>query len=154
MREQRVVLEHEADAALVGGQARHVLSAKHDAAGIGRLEARDHAQRRGLAASRRPEQRQELARRHVEGDVTRRVHLTLDAMRKALGYAVHAHTDGAGGMIHAPSNPASGVAPGARNRRSTRPIAPITTNTIATTSTEKAAAWPSASSVRLSRSAR
>jgi hypothetical protein len=36
---------------------------------IGRLEARDDAQQRGLAAARRPEQRDQRARRHVQIDV-------------------------------------------------------------------------------------
>ena len=36
------------------------------------LEARDHAQGRGLAAARRAEQRQQLARRDVEADIAHR----------------------------------------------------------------------------------
>jgi hypothetical protein len=44
----------------------------------------------------------------------------------------------------------TGAAPGARSSRSTRPMAAMTTNTIATTSTENAAAGPSESSVMFS----
>ena len=43
-----------------------------------------------------------------------------------------------------------GIAPGARKRCSTRPMIAITANTIATTSTENAAAGPSDSSVMFS----
>ena len=70
------------------GSVRDVLAAEADAARVGHLEARDHAQRRRLAAARRTEQRQELAGRDVEAHVARRVDLALDAMREALGDAV------------------------------------------------------------------
>src|SRR5262249_25602649 len=39
-----------------------------DAAGVGQFEARDHAQRRGLAAARGAEQREEFTGGDVEGD--------------------------------------------------------------------------------------
>jgi hypothetical protein len=52
MGKQRVVLEHEADAALVGQDVRDVAAADQDGALVGLLEARDHAQGRRLAAAR------------------------------------------------------------------------------------------------------
>jgi hypothetical protein len=67
VREQRVVLEHHADAPPPGGvlepgpTAR--LAVADDPPRIHRLEARDHAQRRGLAAAARPEQAADPARR-------------------------------------------------------------------------------------------
>ena len=61
--EERVVLKHEADAALADLPVRRVLAVEQHAAPIGRLEPGDDAQQRRLAAARRPEQRHELARR-------------------------------------------------------------------------------------------
>ena len=68
VREQRVGLEDGVDVALVGRNALHVVAADADEALVGLLEPGEHAQRRGLAASRWAEQRQELARldRQVE----------------------------------------------------------------------------------------
>ena len=63
---QRVVLEQEADLALVGGNVdargavEHDTVPDRDAAFGGGLETRDHAERRRLAAAGRTEQRNEL----------------------------------------------------------------------------------------------
>ena len=53
---------------LCGGIARYVAAVEFDAAGVRFFEAGDHAQRRRLAATRRPEQRIELAGRDVQID--------------------------------------------------------------------------------------
>ena len=66
VREQRVGLEHHAGVARVRRLARHVLAADQHAPGGRRHEARDHAERGGLAAARGAEQRHHLALRHVE----------------------------------------------------------------------------------------
>ena len=68
VREERVVLEHRVDVALVGRAIRHILPAEQHAAARGPFEARDHAQTRGLARPGRPEQREELAAPDVEVD--------------------------------------------------------------------------------------
>ena len=69
MLEQRVVLEHEADAPLLHGEARRVQRVEVDGAAMRRVEAGDHAQQRRLARTRRAEQRDELAPGDVERDV-------------------------------------------------------------------------------------
>ena len=69
MRKHGIGLEHHVGRALVGRRQRHVLAADDDLAPGRRLEARDHAQQRGLAAARRPEQREELVLGDVEGDI-------------------------------------------------------------------------------------
>ena len=62
LREQRVALEHHADAALLHRPRGHVLVAEADpAAGIGRLQAGEQAQQRRLAATRGAEQGNHLA---------------------------------------------------------------------------------------------
>src|SRR5690606_13811815 len=68
VREQRVRLEHHPDIALVRGDARDIPATEHHGAAVIRLEAREHAQRRRLAAARRAEEREELAGRDVEVD--------------------------------------------------------------------------------------
>ena len=55
--ERGVVLEHEADAAPPYGQPRGVLAGDQDRAVVGLLQTRDDAQKGGLAASTRPQQR-------------------------------------------------------------------------------------------------
>src|SRR6201999_1754799 len=67
-REQRVGLEHGVDRTLVRGIPRDVAAVEFDAAGVRLFEAGDHAQRRRLTATRRPEQRVELPGRYVEVD--------------------------------------------------------------------------------------
>src|SRR5438874_2980678 len=59
--ERRVVLEDEADAALLWRHAGRVDAADRDRAGIGPLQSRDHAQERRLAAAARAEQGYEAA---------------------------------------------------------------------------------------------
>ena len=66
VRKERVVLEHRVHVALVRRHALHVGARDADVALVGLLEAREHPQRRGLAAAARPEEREELAGLHVE----------------------------------------------------------------------------------------
>ena len=70
VREQGVVLEHDADAALLGrhrvARPGHEAAAQRDGARVRGLEARDEAQRGGLAAARGAEQGQDLALGHPE----------------------------------------------------------------------------------------
>ena len=67
--EQRVVLEHEADLALAHVAVGRVLAVEQHAAAVGRLQAGDDAQQRGLAAARRPQQRHQLARGERQADI-------------------------------------------------------------------------------------
>ena len=60
VREQRVLLEHRVYVALVGRQVVYAPAVKHDVAGGRRQEPADDAQRGGLAAARRTQQRHEL----------------------------------------------------------------------------------------------
>ena len=64
-----VVLEHEADAAVLGRHARSRPRPGSRPAGVGLLEARDHSQQRRLAAAARPEQRGQRAVGHLDRDV-------------------------------------------------------------------------------------
>ena len=66
VREQRVVLEHHAEVALVRRGSRDRLAVEHDVAGGRRLEAGEHHQRRRLARARRTEQGEELAALDVQ----------------------------------------------------------------------------------------
>src|SRR5262249_58283587 len=66
MRKGRVPLEDHAHIAPMHGHLRHVAATHNDAPLVGRLEAGDEPQGRGLAAPRRPKQRKELARADVE----------------------------------------------------------------------------------------
>src|SRR4029453_3561906 len=76
-----------------------VLAAETDAAGVGLFKAGDHPQRGRLAAARRPEQGQELARSDVEADVARRVDLALHAMGEALRYPLDMDAERVGGHV-------------------------------------------------------
>ena len=69
VREERVGLEHHVDVPLGRRHVRDVAAAQQDAAAARLLEARDHAQRRRLAAARGAEHREELALVDLEGDV-------------------------------------------------------------------------------------
>ena len=73
VRKQRVVLEHHADPALLGGDGpprdRDRLAAQPDVAGMNRLEAGDSAQDGGLAAAARPEQADETSPADMQGRV-------------------------------------------------------------------------------------
>ena len=70
VREQREVLEHEADVAPVGGPTGQRLAAQRHGAGVERLEARDGAQQDGLAPSRW--RRAATRRRRPAGRASRR----------------------------------------------------------------------------------
>ena len=66
VRKERVALEHDAEPALGGLHRQKIAALQRDRAS-GRLdEARDHLQRRGLAAARRAQQGDELALLHAE----------------------------------------------------------------------------------------
>ena len=67
--ERGVVLEHEADVALLRRQVGGVDALDLDAPGVGLLEAGDDAQQRRLAATAGAEQRGELAGGDADGDV-------------------------------------------------------------------------------------
>ena len=67
--EQGVVLEHEPDLALAHRLGGRVLAVEVDRALIGRLQPGDDPEQRGLARSGGPEQRHQLAARHVEAHV-------------------------------------------------------------------------------------
>ena len=60
MREKRVVLEHHAEAALLGRDRRHITACQHDTARVGPLEPGDHAERRRLTAATRPQKGDDL----------------------------------------------------------------------------------------------
>ena len=66
VREQRVVLEHRVDRPPVGLGVGDVLTRKRDRSRGGGLQARHHPQRRGLAAARGAEKREERAAGYVE----------------------------------------------------------------------------------------
>jgi hypothetical protein len=61
VRVQRVVLEDHCDVAVLGGQVGDVTVADPDLAAVDLLEAGEHAQRGGLAASRGADEDEELA---------------------------------------------------------------------------------------------
>ena len=61
VREEGVALEDGVDLAPVGRLFRDVLAVEQDAAGVRILEARQHAQQRGLAAAAGPEQGEDFA---------------------------------------------------------------------------------------------
>ena len=61
VRKQRVALEHDAQAPGIGARMGDVAAVEFDAAAAHGLEAGDHLQGGGLAAARRPQQRDEFA---------------------------------------------------------------------------------------------
>src|SRR5204862_7314352 len=67
--ERRVLLEDEADVALLGGQRGRIRPLDADRPRVRVLQARDHPQERRLAASARPEQGGERPVRHLDRDV-------------------------------------------------------------------------------------
>jgi ABC-type ATPase involved in cell division len=69
VREERVALEHRVDGSPFGRRVLEVDAVEHDGAGIGQVESGNHSQERGLAAARRPEQREKLARVDRKADV-------------------------------------------------------------------------------------
>ena len=113
VREQRVVLEDRVHGPVVRREPRHVLAGEPDRAFVGRLEARDHAQRRRLAGARRPEHREELARGDVEvhrGD--------RDDVSVAFGQASDADVRGGAGVRRQATPPGSRGPRRARRPRS------------------------------------
>src|ERR687893_1855330 len=68
--ERSVVLEHEADVPLLGGQPGRVVALDLYGARVGELQAGDDAQQSGLAASARTEQGGQLAGGDVQVDVS------------------------------------------------------------------------------------
>src|SRR4029453_11148269 len=166
MREQRIVLEHETDAAVVGLGAGDVSIADEDAPCRRFLKPRDHAEGCGLAATRRSQQCEELPRPHLEGDLMHGGDRTLHAVLEQRGDPVEADGEWAHGrwsplkrgersgddISQPPPNPhciCSPVAVGKRRRTALRRA--ITIITTAITKTDKAAAGPSESSVMFSR---
>ncbi len=79
--EERIVLEHEADAALARIDPEHALSFDPDVARIRPFEPGDDAQKRRLARARGPEQSQELAAVDRQADA-----LQGDEAVEVLGY--------------------------------------------------------------------
>ena len=65
--EERVVLEHEADAALVGAQPREIAAVQGEAPRLGRLQPGHGPQQRGLAAAGGAEDADEFARLDPDG---------------------------------------------------------------------------------------
>ena len=74
MREERVVLEHGVDVALVRRQARGLPAVQLDPAARGVIEAGDQPQAGRLPRARRAEHREELGVQDVEADVVHRPH--------------------------------------------------------------------------------
>ncbi len=72
MRKQRVALEHHVDGTAVRRDRREVLAGEQHLPVVGRLEAGEHAQQRGLAAAGGAEQGEELAGIDVEAEPVHR----------------------------------------------------------------------------------
>src|SRR4030095_13529198 len=126
--EQGIVLEDDADVALVRLAARQILAAElHGAAGRG-FEARDQHQRRCLARAARAEQREELALRDVEADPVDGVDAAVVGLHETVELQI--------GQCQAPAR-------GTMSASTTTQPAPVSLTTIGFTS----------SSARLSRSA-
>ena len=83
MGKQRVMLEHHPTAPPCRRQRRHVLALDRDAPRVRQLEPGKQAEHGRLAAPRRPEQRHDLAARHLERDGADR-----DRVRPLLPHAV------------------------------------------------------------------
>ena len=90
VRKERVGLEHRVDRALVRPQQCDVPLPQQHPPRVGALEPRHHPQGRRLAAPRGPHEREEAARRHVQGQV---VHDHVPP--EALGEAVEPQVTGA-----------------------------------------------------------
>ncbi|MCY1234030.1 hypothetical protein D9M72_465980 [compost metagenome] len=72
VREERIVLEHGIDPALVGRELVHALAADLDGAGGDLLEAGDGTQQGGLAAARRAKEGEELVVADADRDIVQR----------------------------------------------------------------------------------
>ena len=101
MREEREVLKHQADAALLRrneiARPRHLLAVDQHAARGWALDAGGDPEQRGLAAAGRTEQAQHLARRHVERDMVEREPLAI-----TLGDILEGESGGEGDARPAP----------------------------------------------------
>ncbi len=105
VREQRIALEHHRHVAVGGGHSGYVAAADEDRAVAGQFEAGDQAQRGGLAAARRSQQRDQRPRGNGKGQIANRgdvaVHLADGAEFDRGG------GHGCGRMITRRSRPAS-----------------------------------------------
>ena len=82
------MLEHETGAPFLHAQLRRVDIAEVDAAFADRLKAGNCTQQRGLAGSRRSQQREQLARWNIETDIVQRVHVA-EVLGKIANRDVH-----------------------------------------------------------------
>jgi hypothetical protein len=89
VREQRVILEHDADLAPIGGKFGHAPAGDGDLAAVGDQEASNKIEQRGLAAARWAEQRHQLAAGHRQRYVIER-----GDCAEALRHAVELDGDG------------------------------------------------------------
>ena len=109
MRPQRVALEHHADVALVRRQARDVAPADRHLPALRDVEAGDQAKQRGLAAARRAEEGEELARLDVEVDVLQHAVAAVGQVHAVDADADALHPGGQGGggelMVHGGGSP-------------------------------------------------
>ncbi|KAG1385888.1 hypothetical protein G6F60_014675 [Rhizopus arrhizus] len=87
--EQRIVLEYEADLTLAHIDRGGVFAGEQHTAGIGRLQPRDDAQQRGLAAAGRPEQHHELAVADVQVQRAHGLEVGIGLLDALQGYAGH-----------------------------------------------------------------
>src|SRR5262245_64113237 len=69
MREQRITLEHQADLTLVGRDIMHQSTVNRNRATIRAEETRYQVQQRGLSATRRPKECQQLAAPNFEREI-------------------------------------------------------------------------------------
>ncbi len=101
VREERVALEHGVDVAAVRRRLRDVLAVEQDAPAGRPLEARDHAQRRRLAAAGGPDHGEELARRHVHVDAVDRDDVGAERLDELLepDFALHRLVLRSGGRL-------------------------------------------------------
>src|SRR5262249_42567311 len=88
VREQRVVLKHDADLAPIRRDIRDPLAVDGDLAAVRHQKAGDEVEQRGLAAAGRPEQRYQLAATDQQRDVIERGNLA-----ETFGYPVELDRD-------------------------------------------------------------
>src|SRR5204863_9523245 len=80
--ERRVMLEDEADAALLRGERGRLLAGDEDVARVGHLEPRDHAQKRRLTAPAGTEESRQRSALDVDRDIVQRQEVA-EALRDA-----------------------------------------------------------------------
>src|SRR5208282_1012948 len=88
--EQRVVLKYETDLALANLDGAGVLAMEQHLARVGRLEPSDYPEQRGLARTRQPEQRDQLAGFDMQVDIVNR-----NELAELLGYVSELDTHAA-----------------------------------------------------------